>query len=638
MFNYTFLLIGIVYALFLPGFIFVELFVPRMILWKKIPLYILFSIFISSYLTYFTSIFFGFKTVNLVIIFTILLVLAGYIFYKRKFNLKSLFNHRISFLIGGLIYLIFFIVLKMGIFTPFGDNFVMSGPNWQDTAMHLSIIESISQGNFPPHAPYFSGVKLSYYYFSDFHASIINKFFGSFYPQVLTVTNSVFAFLFFYSVYMLTFRLIKDKVYAAITGIGALMYGNLGFVNLIKDTLSGKGNYFELLTNNGYHLDFNTSLLMVPMADYFLQNRPMMVGLPSVVFIVYFLHEFFKVKKDLKYLILAGLINAFLIKFQFFGFIVGMIAYSIFAVPNLFFGLKKFSKTIKDSFVYILPSLVLFIIFGFDKVGERSLITVVKESFSFGPWQEGSFWWFIDFLITNFNIPIFLFISSGIYMLWRRKFELINIYMLTIVMLVIPFVIKFTIYDYDMFKFFYYCIPFIYLAVIYLFSKTKNFKKIKMLIVLFTMIVSSWTSVNILIHAYLNKSVAYTFSEYYAGIWIRNNTPQNSIFMTYPSVHSPVSDIGGRLRVLSYINWPYSHGFNSGIDNVFSRDTDIITLYKNADDLVKVDELLNKYNSRYIYLGSEETSNFIDAENKLKSNKSLEIVYDQDNIKIFKRI
>ena len=42
-----------------------------------------------------------------------------------------------------------------------------------------------------------------------------------------------------------------------------------------------------------------------------------------------------------------------------------------------------------------------------------------------------------------------------------------------------------------------------------------------------------------------------------------------------PTVHSATTDIGGRLRIISYINWPYSHGFNTGEDNVFTRVKDV---------------------------------------------------------------
>jgi len=47
---------------------------------------------------------------------------------------------------------------------------------------------------------------------------------------------------------------------------------------------------------------------------------------------------------------------------------------------------------------------------------------------------------------------------------------------------------------------------------------------------------------------------------------------------------------------------------------------------------------LLKYDIDYIYLGSNEISDFPEAENRLESNKQLEKIYDEEDIKIFKKL
>jgi len=141
-----------------------------------------------------------------------------------------------------------------------------------------------------------------------------------------------------------------------------------------------------------------------------------------------------------------------------------------------------------------------------------------------------------------------------------------------------------------------------------------------------------------IIHAYLNKTEAYSISEYNVGMWIRKNTPQKSVFLTSPTVHCPVTDIAGRLRVISYINWPHSHGFNTGSDNVFSRVEDLRSFYTGTITNAEAEDILLKYDIDYIYLGSNEISDFPEAENRLESNKQLEKIYDEEDIKIFKKL
>ena len=509
----------------------------------------------------------------------------------------------------------------------------MGGPNWQDTAMHLSIIQNLSQGNFPPQAPYFSGQPLSYYYFSDLHAAIVNTFFGKFFPRILVILNPFLATAFFFSVFALSYEITKKRIFSAISGIMAVFYGNMGFVNLIRDLATKNIGYANTIASNPYNFDKNY-LQMAPMADYFLQNRPMMVGLPSFVLVILLL---LKTKENrrgfMPKLFTAGIITAALIKFQLFGFVVSWIFFGIRFLLELFSKRIKFTRFLKYLFIFGAPSILTGLILLSSKVEGRTVINIFIDSFSWGPWQRNSPIWYIYFLAGNLGVAFVICLFTPLFKRIRKNADLLPVYITSFIVLAIPLIMKFTIYEFDMLKFFYYLIPMISVVLAYFYSKYKRMK-ISIFIFIAVTIISSLTSVNMLVHSYLNKNVGYSYQDYESGIWIIENTPQKSVFVTMPTVHSAPTDIGGRLRVISYINWPYSHGLNVGEDNVFARVKDVEAVYESGDtSSVKV-----KYGADYVFYGHEEENKFPLAAKLFDLNKNLKLVYNRGGIKIYEII
>jgi uncharacterized membrane protein len=209
--------------------------------------------------------------------------------------------------------------------------------------------------------------------------------------------------------------------------------------------------------------------------------------------------------------------------------------------------------------------------------------------------------------------------------------SVLSIYLTSFVLISIPLAIKFTIYEFDMLKFFYYLVPLICVLLAIFYSKSRR-TKLSILIFIVIATISSLTSVNMLMHSYLNKNKGYSDGDYKAGIWILENTLQKSVFVTMPTVHSSPTEIGGRLRIISYINWPYSHGFNVGTDNVFVRVRDVESVYGSGDIL----SVKSKYEANYIFYGQDEENKYPSAAKLFDLNKSLKLVYNRDGIKIYK--
>lgn len=553
---------------------------------------------------------------------------------KNKFDLKFSKKHLAVGVFSVFSYFLFLIALYPGIFTFRGNDIIMSAENWQDTAMHMEIIESISQKNFPPITPFFSGYPLAYYYFSDFHLSIIEALIGQFTPRLIVYVNPFYISLFILSVYALTWTVFKNKLVALFASILSSFYGNFMSVKFIYELIHG-GVFLNLIATKGYTIEYGKVMMISPMADYFLQNRPMMVGLPAFALCLTLIFIGFK-SKDWKIFLLTGLITSLMVKFQLFVILAIFVAL-LLGVFFFFTKKEKFSKFFKLLVFFALGTIPGIFIAYILRIKGLSLIDSLRNNFSFVTWFSGKDISYPNFIFQNFGFILTLVLLSIFLLVFKKlKFSrnIFYLLLLGITLFIPPFLFRFTVSSDDMFKFFYLSIvPFSVISAVYLERVwTKNiFGKI---LVTLALIFSVFTCLLNLGYSFLNKNVAYRISDYSAGLWIRNNTPQKSVFVTMPTVHSAPTSIGGRLRVISYITWPYSEGFNVGEDNVFSRVKDVTAVYETGDTaLVRV-----KYGARYVFYGRDEQGQFPFAGLLFNKNRSLILIYDQDGTKIYRII
>ena len=512
--------------------------------------------------------------------------------------------------------------------------------------MHAGIIESITQGNFPPQAPYYAGVPLTYYYFTDFHSAILSTLYGNFFPRILVYDNPLFAFMFFLAIYTLSYELTRKKTVAFLSAFTGSLFSSYMFIKFVADLQRGSGwlsltDITQLLSNHSYSMEYEQLFQMSNFADYFLQNRLMMVGLPVVIFVIVLLLYAFP-KRNKKVILLSGLITGFLIKFQFFAVVASVISF----VVILFFNLKKYGVRVCSKYllVFALPVAALYLIFSNHNINNQSLFLLAKENFQFGPWEKDKDWlWHLRFIASNFGVTFFITLLLPVFFVLRafkRKavpFNGLLVSLLAVIFFLIPYCVRFTVYKGDMFKFFYFMAVFCVVATFWFLGTVIKNKYLQAAVFILIVVTSVSSSFLTLSNSMLNKNFAYSKAEYQAGLWIRNNTPQKSVFITNPTVHCAVTQIGGRLRVLSYINWPYSHGYNSGEDNVFARLGDVRRIYT-AESKGAVKEVLTKYNARYIYLSSDEKEEFPEAENIFSRADYLKKVYSQEGIVIYEII
>jgi uncharacterized membrane protein len=639
-FSASLLVIGFLFTFFISGSFVVELFFPKLPVRIKFPLYFILSLIISTYIVYLVSLLLGFSRYSIIVSFSLFVPLLICVLRDITKTVGSYVRKHFPGLIGGIfIFVLFFSSLYPAIFTWHNGYIVMSSSNWQDTAMHMGIIESITQDNFPPQAPYYAGVPLTYYYFADFHSAILATLYGKFFPRVLVYDNPFFAFMFFLAIYTLSYELTRKKTISFLSAFTGSLFSSYMFVKFVSDLLINSGkiplvkNIAQLLADHSYSMEYEQLFQMANFADYFLQNRPMMVGLPVVIAVTALLLYAFS-KKNIRVILLGGIVAGLLIKFQFFAVVALTI---LFMIILFFYGKKLGIKlSIKYLLVYSLPTIAFYLMFSNGSINNQSLVGLFKENFSLGPWErDKDLFWHLRFIISNFGAP--LIIAAVVQIKKRLPRELVLISILTWIFFLIPYSVRFTVYKGDMFKFFYFAAVFSVITTFWFLGIAVKNKLLFITLAILIVITSTSSSFLTLANSVLNKNYAYSTAEYNAGIWIRANTPQRSVFATNPTVHCAVTQIGGRLRILSYINWPYSHGYNKGANNVFARLDDIKRLYTSCDE-AEISLILAKYNVDYIYYGQDERGDFAQAESCFDTVSFLKKVYFREGISIYEVI
>jgi len=633
--DYLLIATGFVFTFFIPGFVVVETFFRNLSKLEKLPLYLAASSLISTWSVYLLALVFGYSKYSIILCFSVFAFWLWILFWQRRLTWSFPKKHFLEVAFSLAVFFIFAVSLYPAIFFKYKNYYVMSADNWQDTAMHMSIIQSISQGNFPPQAPYYSGVPLDYYYFSDFHTAIISTLVARFVPRLLILDNSLFALIYSLSLYTFIYYLWESRKIAAISSILAVFSGNLMFIRFIADLVrTGRGNIINLLASSAYTMEYTKLMQVTPIVDYFLQNRPMMVGLPVTVLVAHFIWSGYK-RKEVKRLLLAGFLAGMLVKFQLFAFGASAV---IFVISTVIWSKRvTFKKILYYLSCFLIPAGCFFMLTLLKSSSGHSALEMIRSGFSFGPWDRSKdSFWFVKFHLANYGLPfVFVLLFLSALLLGKIKVSKVNIFLSLwfTIMFILPHLVRFTILDRDMFKFFYFMtIP---MSIVSGFILVKILKrKAGPPLVLLIIVVSSLTSVLTLVASFLNRNYAYSAEDFNAGIWIRENTPKSSVFIELPRVHSPASDIGGRLRTLSYISWPYSHGYNQGEDNVFHRLGDIESLYKYSDN-TEVINILTKYKVNYVYYGRDEKGQYPEAEKKLSASCFLKLVYDLESTKIY---
>jgi hypothetical protein len=540
------------------------------------------------------SLIFNYSQHTILLTFLVLTLVYGLAEWRKPatYNFRNLLraskHNRTIISIVVLVFVLSLAVLYKSVWFETNSGIILTGSNWQDTPIHYEIIESINNGNFPPQMPYYSGEKMTYHYFVDFHTAILEKVYG-FLPQLLPFLNAIFIAIFALTMYSLS-RENGKKAAAFSTIIATLGWGFSYF--LLFYALANN----SFATTQNYAYQYNGLFGLPPIFDNLLQQRPLLVGLPVLAMVLSLL----KNMDNKNRVILAGIVTGLVFPFHAVSFICCYLAY--------FASILLSNKIFKKHYLFFLVSAILALPFALSGGASVSLILAPV--------------WALNFLIEN-NPILFYFLNLGIpFVLTLAFVKKVGSTYLKVVFLflfLIPNLVSVTPNPWDMYKFFIFAwVP---LAVL----SGAALAKIKRSIAIALLLLTILSSASVIVYNLGTSYIAANWNEYELGIWVRENTPQKSVFLTYYSIHCPPIMIGGRLAVASYINWPYGHGVP--LDDIYARFKDIDRAYTGtAEDLLQVVEA---YNVTYIYVGSDELRNYPGCTARFDSIEWLQPVYNQ---------
>ena len=586
---FTFLVPGLIGYRFFP--------LKKYEIWAFVPV---FSILVSVSLVYYVSLVFGYSRDTILLCFLALTAVYFLAVYRKGESLKlpgflRQIGHfkKSTILVFAVIFLVSFGVLYQSVWRSDQYGIVLTGSNWQDTPFHYEIIESLNQGNFPPQTPNYVGTPLTYHYFVDFHTAIVEKMYG-YLPSLMPVLNALFILVFALAIYALA-RPYGRKVAVVATVVAVFGWG-LSYFGLFSALLNGAFN-----PTQNYIYQFQQQFGLPSMFDNLLQQRPLLMGLPVFALVLALLRDM----DDKNRIILAGVLTGLVFQFHNVAFFCCYLAFAV----SILFSLRRF----KFSFLYFLIPSVFALPFILSSGGSFNF--TVSSLFVAQFVQNPFVYYFL-----NLGVPFILAIVSFI----KPGHEYLKVTFL--LLFFIPNILLLTPWVWDMYKFFMFAwVPIAILSGIVL-AKVK-WRLVVVAVVLFSVL----TSTSVVIYNVGTEYQGASWDEYSVGLWIRDNTPQNSVFLTYYGIHEPPTMIGGRLRVSSYVYWPYGHGVP--LDQVFQRENDIDSAFNGTE--TQLAAIVRLYNVSYIYVGNEELGNYPACIIHFDSVSWLTTVYSEGTFRVY---
>jgi uncharacterized membrane protein len=236
------------------------------------------------------------------------------------------------------------------------------------------------------------------------------------------------------------------------------------------------------------------------------------------------------------------------------------------------------------------------------------------------------------FYFANLGIPFALAIVTFAFPK-RIKDNLLKVVL--VILFLIPNAVSMTPNSWDMYKFFIFLwVPIAALSGTLLasfgwghFSRfpSKMLRVARKGIVVLIVILCLLSSIGVITFNVGTNYIGASKDDYDVGMWVRDHTSQDSVFLTAASIHCPPVMIGGRIRVLAYLNWPYGHGVP--LTEVWNRLGDVDRAFNGSETDLK--QVAQKYGVSYIYVGSEEKNSYPLCMQKFDSISWLTLVYNQ---------
>ena len=588
---------GFIFTFFVPGLIFYRFFRLKSL---EILVFVpVFSVLVSTQLIYYLSLVFGYSKETILVSFFALTFFYGLVNSRKKAAypladfLKIRQYNKTILLILLLIFVLSLLLLYQSVWFENNLGVVITGSNWQDTPLHYEIIESINNGNFPPEMPNYAGNSMTYHYFVDFHTAILEKVYG-FLPKLLPLLNAGFILVFALAIYSLARE--HGKRAATFATIIAVFGWGLSYLGFFSALTSGQ---FD--SSQNYMYQYGDFFGLPPMLDNLLQQRPLLIGLPVFAFVLTLLRGM----ENKNRILLAGIVIGLLFPFHSVSFLCAYVAYFVSLLLN--------SRHFKRHHLYFLVSAVIALPFLVSSSSSVSIVTAPLWALSYLTVNP------VLFYIANLGIPFLLSFAF----ITKVKGDFLKF--VFVILFLIPNLVSVTPNAWDMYKFFIFAwVP---IAVLSGAALTKIRKSIALILLLLSVLATA----SVIVYNVGTSYQAASWDEYNLGMWVRSNTEEQAVFLTYYSIHCPPTMIGGRLRVASYVNWAYGHGVP--YDDVQQRLADVDIAYTGIEEDLR--QVIEAFNVTYIYVGTDELHHYPGCVARFNSIGWLEPVYSE-SLRIYK--
>jgi len=564
------------------------------------------------------------------IILTII-IWASVVFLFRKFvgeirhySFANTFReNKYLILLLSLFIPIFFYFFYVGMFRAKDDGLYLTATSWYDLALHLAISNSFLYGqNFPPMYMVIPDEPLRYPFLPDFHAAIFLKLGWSIWAS-FAVTSFASAIALIGTFYCFARRLADSKSAAFIATLFFLFNGGLGFILFFRDWYSGdksligyffdmKENYTDMLSQGIKWVNLITSGVI--------PQRAMLYGMP-VAFVVLALISI--VWRDwsesadknrwsgARILFAAGVITGMLPLYHVHSYMsVGLISGFLFLVRPRFAWL-----------VFWLPAVLLALPQMFGSGGHLSSSEFLQVHLG---WMSYAGTNFFVFLLFNFGLPLLLIVPA----LFAAPRYLQTFYIPFVALIILCFVFRISPNDFDNVKLMYYWHAATAVVIAVWLNKLSVKPKLRFWVVL---IILACTASGVLATVREAKIIYRIFSseEIEAGIFSREQTAPDALFLTGQYHNQPALCLAGRRILLGYDFWIISHGYSRQTYDALKED--VKEIYKGSST---AEGLLEKHKIDYIYVGPNERKDLQVNEDYLNNHHTL--VFNNATISIYK--
>lgn len=497
------------------------------------------------------------------------------------------------------------LVLGLSIWHLTPSGWVSGGWNWSDLLVHVSIAESLNAGNFPPQVPYFAGVPLTYHWFADFHAALAAILAGTGTIPVMAFTAALMAGALALLVWELAWRLLGDRRAALIATVIAVFGGGMGYLRLPCDLagvaqgadcdlpaslaalpshlLGGDPDLFGLVSAHSYDNIWLTGWPFFKIASVMgtglLTHRATALGLPGLVAVVLLVAVSLGRRPGGVWL--AGLLAALLAPFHFFAFpavylivLLQVVAARAWRTPGWALDAVRFLAPAVLAIPFVLPA------FAQVSEAERLRVAIGWEE---APIRDG-FWAVGFFYVTNLGVPFLLAIAAAFAPRLPHRAFLVA---WAAALFAIPNLFVFTAVVFDMNKYF----QIMWIAVALMAAwlvrdrSRRALAALAVPTVLAPVLVSLW---------FVGSSwVVLSVPDERAAGWIREHTPEQAVFVTEPSINSPV-DLAGRLRLTTFGPYVANLGYDPG-----PRSDDVRRIRCEGPETAA--ELMRQYGATYVF-------------------------------------